>query len=169
LDFHNFVMVDVVAPEVRSRMMSLIRGQNTKPEQLVRRGLWALGFRFRLHAKELPGRPDLVLPKWHTAIFVNGCFWHAHANCRFFRIPASRPEFWGAKLAANARRDSDSIAKLQGLGWDVVTIWECALRRDPAATVNAVAGLIRERAFGSCHVELRDSLSEDGSVAISRR
>jgi DNA mismatch endonuclease (patch repair protein) len=150
-------------------MMSFIRGKDTKPEQLVRRGLWALGFRFRLHAKELPGRPDLVLPKWRTAIFVNGCFWHAHANCRYFRIPASRPEFWGAKLAANRHRDSDSIAKLQSLGWNVVTIWECALRRDPVATVNATADLIREDACGNCHVELRRHSPEDGSVAISRR
>jgi DNA mismatch endonuclease, patch repair protein len=110
----------------------------------VRSGLWAQGFRFRLHARLLPGRPDLVLPKWRTAIFVNGCFWHAHANCSYFRLPTSRSEFWDAKLQSNRRRDATSVARLVEGGWKVITIWECALRLDPAEAVMLAAGLIRD-------------------------
>lgn len=156
-------MVDVVTPEVRSRMMSLIRNRNTKPEQVVRRGLWAKGFRYRLHGRNLPGRPDLVLSKWRTVVFVNGCFWHAHEGCRYFRVPSSRPDFWKAKLSANRERDSAVIARLQQRGWNVVTVWECALRLDPAAAVDEVATQIQEGGTGSRHVEVRALMPTTGS------
>lgn len=120
-------MVDVVDKVTRSRMMSGIRGKNTKPEWLVRRGLHARGFRYRLHARELPGKPDLVLPKYGAAIFVHGCFWHGH-GCHFFKWPASREEFWRAKIGANIQRDAKNIAALLDAGWRVATIWECGLR-----------------------------------------
>jgi len=98
-------VTDVVDPETRSRMMSGIGGQNTKPEIVVRKALFAAGFRFRLHRKDLPGRPDVVLPGWRVAVFVHGCFWHAHRGCRYAKMPASRREFWEAKLATNVERD----------------------------------------------------------------
>ncbi|MDR5744443.1 DNA mismatch endonuclease Vsr [Caballeronia sp. LZ029] len=121
-------MVDIVSPETRSRMMAGIRGKHTKPELLVRRALFAAGFRFRLHRKDLPGAPDIVLPKWKVAIFVHGCFWHQHPNCKLAKVPASRPEFWMKKLAGNIERDRRASAELNASGWRVLTIWECATR-----------------------------------------
>ena len=136
-------MADVVTPEVRSRMMSGIRGRNTRPEKLVRSALFAAGLRFRLHRRDLPGRPDLVLAKWRTAVFINGCFWHAHPDCRFFRIPKSRRSFWVKKLGANRSRDATCTAALVSQGWKVVTVWDCALRADPAVTLNLLQHAIR--------------------------
>jgi DNA mismatch endonuclease (patch repair protein) len=124
-------------------MMSLIRGRDTKPETLVRSGLWARGFRFRLHAKDLPGRPDLVLPRWRTVIFVNGCFWHAHTNCSHFRMPKSRAQFWQQKLKANQRRDAAAASRLVEEGWKVITVWECALRADVGTAILMAEDLIR--------------------------
>lgn len=121
-------MADIVAPEVRSRMMSGIRAKNTKPEMLIRCGLHALGFRFLLHYKRLPGKPDLVFPKYRAVIFVNGCFWHGH-ECAMFKWPKSRKAFWRAKIQRNQARDALVKAQLDALGWGHLTIWECALRR----------------------------------------
>ena len=122
-------MADTVSAAVRSRMMSAIRSKDTHPEMLIRRALHGFGFRYRLHAKNLPGRPDLVLPKWRAVVFVHGCFWHAH-DCPSFRLPATRTEWWQEKLSGNALRDSRSIAALQEQGWRVAVFWECALRGD---------------------------------------
>ncbi|MFS2206520.1 very short patch repair endonuclease [Variovorax sp. Varisp36] len=129
-------MTDVVSPEVRSRMMSGIQGKNTKPELLVRRMLHAAGYRFRLQRRDLPGAPDIVLPSRKIAIFVHGCFWHLHQGCRYAKIPATRSDFWTAKLEANVGRDQRSIEKLQALGWRVLCVWECSTRG-----VEAAAGL----------------------------
>lgn len=120
-------MTDIVTSEVRSRMMSGIGGKNTKPEILVRKGLHAVGFRFRLHASGLPGKPDLLLPRYRAAIFIHGCFWHGH-DCHLFRLPGTRPDFWLAKISENSRRDSVVVSRLLGDGWRVGTVWECALR-----------------------------------------
>ncbi len=119
-------MADVVSSEVRSRMMSGIRGKNTKPEIFLRKALHAEGFRFRIHAA-LPGKPDLVLPKWRAVFFVHGCFWHGH-NCHLFMWPKSRPEFWRAKISGNRARDKASIVKLTAEGWRVGIVWECSLK-----------------------------------------
>ena len=108
--------------------MSRIRGKNTKPEILVRKGLHARGFRFRLHNKKLPGSPDIVLPKYGVAIMVNGCFWHGHKGCRYATKPKSNVEFWETKIARNRHRDEVTAAHLEALGWTVITIWECELR-----------------------------------------
>ena len=108
--------------------MSRIRGKNTKPEILVRKGLHARGFRFRLHNKKLPGSPDIVLPKYGVAIMVNGCFWHGHNGCRYATKPKSNVEFWETKIARNKHRDEVTAAHLEALGWAVITIWECELR-----------------------------------------
>jgi DNA mismatch endonuclease (patch repair protein) len=108
-------------------MMSGIRGKNTSPELLVRKALHAQGFRFRIHADHLPGKPDLVLPKYRTVIFVHGCFWHGH-DCRYFKVPQTRPEFWLEKIGKNRRRDETQVAELISQGWRVLIVWECAVR-----------------------------------------
>jgi DNA mismatch endonuclease, patch repair protein len=109
-------------------MMAGIRSKNTKPEIAVRKLLHALGYRFRLHRKDLSGRPDIVLPKWRAAILVHGCFWHGHEKCRLFRIPKSRSEFWKTKIGANIARDKLHHDRLLESGWRVLEIWECALK-----------------------------------------
>jgi DNA mismatch endonuclease, patch repair protein len=121
-------MVDIVSREVRSRMMSGIQAKNTKPEMLARRALFAAGYRFRLHRKDLPGKPDIVLPRHKAVIMIHGCFWHMHQACSLAKTPSTRRDFWTAKLNANALRDEKSRLKLLELGWRVLTVWECYLR-----------------------------------------
>lgn len=116
-----------ITPEVRSQMMAAVKGKNTKPEIIVRKMLHAMGFRFRLHRKELPGRPDIVLPKYRTVVLVNGCFWHQHPGCQMSRRPKSRPDYWEPKLDGNIQRDKKNRTELVKLGWRVITIWECEL------------------------------------------
>lgn len=118
---------DVVTPEARSRMMAGIRGKDTKPELLIRSTLHRAGFRFRLHQTSLPGKPDLVLPRYRAAIFVHGCFWHGH-DCHLFRWPATREAFWREKIGRNIARDSQQMADLAGAGWRVAVVMECALK-----------------------------------------
>lgn len=118
-------MVDIVDKAVRSRMMSGIRGKDTKPEMQVRRFLHAAGFRYRLHVKDLPGRPDIVLPKYRAVIQVHGCFWHRHPGCRLAATPASNVEMWAAKFARNVERDKEVECQLTEMGWRVLTVWEC--------------------------------------------
>jgi len=121
-------MVDVVDSATRSRMMSGIKGKNTQPELQVRRYLHGRGLRFRLHVKDLPGKPDLVFPKFKAVVFVHGCFWHQHAGCKYATTPSSHQHFWTNKLSENVARDSYQIAALKGLGWRVFVVWECVLR-----------------------------------------
>lgn len=120
-------MADIVTAEVRSRMMSGIRGTNTKPELLLRKGLHAMGFRFRLHDRSLPGKPDIVLPRYKAVIFAHGCFWHGH-DCHLFKWPSTRPEFWQAKIARNRAVDERTDATLTEAGWRQAVVWECALK-----------------------------------------
>lgn len=120
-------MADIVTAEVRSRMMSGIRGTNTKPELLLRKGLHAIGFRFRLHDRSLPGKPDIVLPRYRAVIFAHGCFWHGH-DCHLFKWPSTRPEFWQAKIARNRAVDERTDAALTEAGWRQAVVWECALK-----------------------------------------
>jgi DNA mismatch endonuclease (patch repair protein) len=119
--------MDVLTAEQRRRNMSRIRGRDTKPEMLLRRGLHARGLRFRLHARELPGRPDLVFPRHRAAIQVHGCFWHGH-GCPMCKLPATRPEFWAAKLNGNRERDQRTGQALRDAGWRLLTVWECSLK-----------------------------------------
>ena len=121
-------MPDILTPSQRHKCMTSIRGKNTKPEILVRKGLHARGFRFRLHNKKLPGSPDIVLPKYGVAIMVNGCFWHGHKGCRYATKPKTNIEFWETKIARNRHRDEVTTAHLEALGWTAITIWECELR-----------------------------------------
>jgi DNA mismatch endonuclease (patch repair protein) len=121
-------MADTLTPEQRQKCMSRVKGKNTKPELALRSALHALGFRFRLHRRNLPGCPDIVLPKYRTVIFLHGCFWHQHPGCRKATIPISNYEFWLAKLRGNAGRDKQNTAILQRNGWRVLTVWECDLK-----------------------------------------
>lgn len=120
---------DVLSPAERSALMSRIRGKDTTPERAVRSMVHGLGYRFRLHGRDLPGRPDLVLPRLRTVIFVHGCFWHRHARCRYATTPATRRAFWLEKFEHNVERDRRTAAALRRLGWSVITVWECQLRR----------------------------------------
>jgi DNA mismatch endonuclease, patch repair protein len=122
------LMTDIVNKTTRSRMMAGIKGKNTVPERVLRQAMHKRGFRFRLHAKQLPGHPDLLFPKYKAAVFVHGCFWHRHRNCRYATTPATRTEFWQAKFAANVARDRVSMTALINNGWRVAIIWECSLR-----------------------------------------
>ena len=109
--------------------MSHIRSKNTKPEQQVRQALWHQGYRYRLHVKDLPGKPDIVLPKYKTVIFINGCFWHGHEGCKYFVVPKSNTGFWLEKIGKNKYRDTQDKSMLTSSGWKVITIWECELKK----------------------------------------
>lgn len=123
-------MADVHSKAVRSFNMSQIRSKDTKPEMIVRRFLHGKGFRFRLHDKRLPGKPDLVFKKHKAVIFINGCFWHGHAECKYYVIPKSNTEWWLNKIKGNIETDHKAIEKLKATGWLVITIWECELKKD---------------------------------------
>lgn len=122
-------MADVHTPEQRSYNMSRIRGKNTRPEELVRRYLFAQGFRYRKNDARFPGKPDIVLPKYKTVIFVNGCFWHAHEGCKYFVWPKSNVDFWKRKINGNIQRDLRNNQLLSEQGWNVIVIWECQLKK----------------------------------------
>lgn len=122
--------MDIHDKKTRSYNMSQIKSQSTKPEKMVRKYLFTHGFRYRKNDRRLPGTPDIVLPKYRTVIFVNGCFWHGHNQCRYFVIPKSNTEFWVDKINKNIARDAVNTDKLISLGWNVITIWECELKKD---------------------------------------
>ena len=137
-------MADVHSPEERSYNMSSIRGKDTKPEEIVRKYLFSKGFRYRKNATDLPGKPDIVLPKYRTCIFVNGCFWHVHVGCKYFVWPQNNADFWRKKLLANKERDKTVTEKLRESGWRVITIWECELKGDKAKnTLESLAWVIK--------------------------
>lgn len=129
-------MVDVVSPVKRSQMMSGIKGKNSLPEMQVRKALFAMGHRFRLHQRDLPGTPDIVMSGRKIVVFVHGCFWHAHKGCKYAKTPSTRTEFWSAKLQANVDRDQRAVDKLAEMGWRVLCVWECSTR-----TPESIAGL----------------------------
>ena len=155
-------MIDIVDKATRSRMMAGIRSKDTKPEIVLRKAVHARGFRFRLHATNLPGRPDLSFPRFQAVVFVHGCFWHRHAGCRFATTPASRVEFWQTKFEANVARDVACFDALAIAGWRVATIWECGLRK-PEGVQAAVTLLIRWLLSDSKSIEI----GEDDIVSSS--
>lgn len=122
-------MADVHTKEIRSFNMSRIRCKNTRPELAVRKFLHAAGFRYKLHDKKLPGKPDIVLPKYQTVIFVHGCFWHGHQDCRYFVVPKTRTDWWLNKINGNIEKDAGTAAALRDMGWQVLEIWECELKK----------------------------------------
>ena len=131
-------MVDFLSPSERSERMSRNRSSNTAPEVALRRAMHAIGLRFRLHSKGLPGKPDIVLPRHRTVIFVHGCFWHRHSGCKIATTPKTNTEFWEEKFYRNVVRDARTREQLEGLGWRVIVVWECELR-----SANQVAGAVR--------------------------
>lgn len=135
-------MADVHNKKTRSYNMSQIRSKDTKPEILVRKFLFSKGFRYRLYDKRLPGKPDLVLPKYRTVIFIHGCFWHGHKNCKYFVIPKTRTEWWINKINLNISRDSDNLNRLSLSGWKIITIFECELRKEKLD--KTLRGLVNE-------------------------
>ena len=132
--------MDKLTKEQRHRCMASIRGKDTKPELLVRRFLFSRGFRYRLNHPRLPGRPDIVLRKYRTVIFVNGCFWHGHEGCKHYVVPKSNTEFWIAKIERNRARDIDEQHELAAMGWHCITVWECQLK--PAIRKNTLESLV---------------------------
>ena len=139
--------MDVHNKETRSYNMSRIRGKDTKPEEIVRKYLFSQGFRYRKNDKRYPGTPDIVLPKYKTVIFVNGCFWHGHSDCKYFVVPKSNTEFWQNKIAANIARDNEKIAQLLRMNWKVITVWECELKpKQRSGTLTRLVQQIREQA-----------------------
>ncbi|MFT6480760.1 MAG: DNA mismatch endonuclease (patch repair protein) [Spirosomataceae bacterium] len=123
-------MADVHSKEVRSYNMSKIKGKDTKPELLVRKFLHKSGFRYSLHKKDLPGKPDIFMRKYKTVIFINGCFWHGHNNCKYFKIPKTRSEWWENKINKTVEKDAENIKKIKEMDFNVMQIWECQLKKD---------------------------------------
>ncbi|MCQ4833630.1 very short patch repair endonuclease [[Clostridium] symbiosum] len=121
--------MDVHTKETRSYNMSRIRNKNTKPEELVRKYLFRRGLRYRKNVKKLPGCPDIVLPRYNVVVFVNGCFWHVHEGCKYFKWPQNNKEFWETKLTGNKKRDAKNISELEQSGWKVLIVWECELKK----------------------------------------
>jgi DNA mismatch endonuclease, patch repair protein len=136
-------MPDHLSVEDRSKIMASVRSRDTEPELQVRRLLHRLGYRFRLHRKDLPGTPDLVLPRHNLAIFVHGCFWHGHKGCKRSKLPSTNTEFWNRKIDLNVTRDRKAQEKLRALGWNVVVIWQCALHDLESVAVRVAAALDR--------------------------
>lgn len=135
---------DVFSPEKRSEIMRAVKGRDTKPEIALRKALFAKGFRYRLHVKDLPGKPDLVFPRYRAVLFVHGCFWHGHDCARGSRKPKTNAAYWRAKIRNNVKRDHDAIAALQRHGWDVKISWECDLK-DLPKEANKIAGWLGKR------------------------
>ena len=138
-------MADVLTPKQRSYNMSQIHGKDTKPEELVRKFLFSQGFRYRKNDARLPGKPDIVLPKYKTVIFVNGCFWHKHEGCKYFVWPKNNAKFWKEKITGNVIRDKENYKRLCAQWWRIITIWECELRpRNRESTLNRVLSELRK-------------------------
>ncbi len=131
--------------EQRARNMSAIKSKNTKPEIAVRKLLHSMGYRFRLHRKDLPGSPDIVLPKYKTVIFVHGCFWHRHENCKYASTPKTRKEFWNKKFNDNILRDKKNLEILSSLGWKIIIIWECEIRNKKINLEQIIKNVIKKR------------------------
>ena len=130
-------MVDIVSRQTRSRMMSNIAGKDTRPELAIRRGIHRMGFRYRLHNPDLPGKPDMVFPKYGAIILINGCFWHQH-DCHLFKWPSTRKDFWRKKILGNKARDERNMATYAALGWKSLVIWECAIKGKSRRSINEV-------------------------------
>lgn len=136
-------MPDNLSIDQRHRNMAAIHSASTKPELKLRRALWRRGFRYKVNDKFLPGRPDIVLPKYRTVIFVHGCFWHGHKDCKYYTVPKTNTEFWRAKVARNQERDQEVWRKLEAKGWCVIIVWECQLKKAKLEeTIDRVAGEI---------------------------
>ena len=151
-------MTDKLTKEQRHRCMAAIKGKNTKPELIVRKFLFGLGFRYRLHHSKLPGHPDLVLKKYKTVIFINGCFWHGHIGCKSYVLPKSNVEFWENKIQRNRKRDAEVQRKIASLGWHCITIWECQLK--PKVREHTLEALVNTLH----HIYMKDRILKDYEI-----
>ncbi len=162
-------MTDLMTSEQRHRCMAAIKGKDTKPELMVRKYLFSRGLRYRVNVKRLPGSPDIVLKKYKTVIFIDGCFWHAHKNCKYYKMPKSNVDFWRAKIARNIARDYVNTVDLELAGWKVIRIWECevktkAKREDTLKNLyNAITGNVRKSAYFEIVNPEVDIAAESGS------
>lgn len=150
--------MDILTPQQRHKSMASVHSKNTKPEVLVRKFLWNEGFRYTLNNPRLPGHPDIVLKKYRTCIFVNGCFWHGHDGCKYFSIPRTNTEFWKKKISRNKERDKEEQRKLAEMGWHVIVVWECQLKADK-----------RDKTLESLAFTLNHIYLQDHSVSYPRR
>ena len=160
-------MTDIVDTKCRSAMMARIRGRDTAPELAVRRIAHRMGLRFRLHRKNLPGRPDLVFPKHRLAVFVHGCFWHRHEGCRYASTPKSRAAFWTEKFAANVKRDARQEAALRTLGWQILVIWQCETKDEAAVERRLTELITHDTAASERNGTLSATTGEDRSTALA--
>ncbi len=169
------LMTDMFSKEQRSRCMSHIRSKNTKPELIVRKYLFSRGFRYKIHVKSLPGTPDIVLPKYSTCIFINGCFWHGHEGCKYFILPKTRTDWWKAKIERNIKRDKEERIQLRDLGWHVIQVWECQLKPNKKEeTLNSIEYTLNKIFLNDRHAirkqdtyslpqeEIHEAAAEDG-------
>lgn len=140
---HWITDMDVHSKKTRSYNMSRIKGKNTKPEEIVRKYLFSQGFRYRKNDKKLPGHPDIVLPKYKTVVLVNGCFWHGHEGCKYFVWPENNAEFWREKITTNIQRDKNKSQQLQSLGWRVITVWECELKKSRDLCLEQLVNILK--------------------------
>lgn len=160
------MMSDVHTPEQRHKNMTAIRAKNTKPEIIVRKFLWSHGYRYRLNHPRLPGKPDIVMRKYRTCIFINGCFWHGHEGCKYFVMPKSRTDFWQAKITRNQERDIEVKHQLAKMGWHSITIWECELKPNKKdATLESLLYTL-SKIFLQDHQIRRYELPEDESAMM---
>lgn len=156
-------MTDIKSPADRSRNMAAIKGKDTKPEMIVRKYLFSRGLRFRVQVKKLPGKPDIVLPKYKTVIFVNGCFWHGHEDCKYFRLPKSNVEFWKEKIERNIARDVRNETELKALGWRVIRVWECEIKT--VAEREEYLKQLFDRIVRPTHSYLIEAVRDEPSIA----
>jgi len=149
-------MTDIYSKKKRSEIMSKISGKETKPEIIIRKYLFAQRFRYRKNDKRFPGKPDVVLPKYKTAIFVHGCFWHGHKNCKYSNLPVTNTVFWKNKISENIKRDKENIKKLKNIGWQVIVLWQCKLRNRKS----------REQALNNLTIKLNKLLDNKSKKTI---
>lgn len=153
--------MDRMTKEQRSLCMSRIRGKDTKPEMLVRKFLFGKGYRYRVNSSALPGRPDIVLRKYKAAVFVNGCFWHGHEGCKYYRLPKSNVEFWQSKIERNRARDKEDVRLLTEMGWHVLVIWECQLKPSKRENTLQQLDMTLQRLLEISHKKKIYQLSEE--------
>jgi len=159
--------MDRLSPQQRHKNMASIRSKDTKPELIVRKGLWRKGFRYRLNDKRLPGHPDLVLRKYRTCIFINGCFWHGHEGCKYYTIPKTNTEFWVAKVKRNKERDKEEQRKLAKMGWHSIVVWECELKpQKREGTIDSIAYTLNHIWLKDHHARVTPYLQMEENMQI---
>lgn len=163
-------MADVLTPDQRHRNMAAIHSASTKPELKLRQALWRLGFRYRVNDKRLPGKPDIVLPKYRTVIFVHGCFWHGHKKCSNYTLPKTNTDYWEAKIARNQQRDQDVWRHLEAKGWFVIVIWECELKKPLfQKTIDMTTMAIRQNGEDYLRIQKNDILIREAYQQLRRQ